>query len=609
MSRLLEARARAFAEDDVDPGDRAEILRLLDALSEDEGGAARRELESRFAGPLRFGTAGLRGRVQAGESRMNRATVIRATAGLAEHVLESIPDAADRGVLVGRDARRGSSAFMDDAVGVLAAHGLRVYVLETPVPTPVVAFGVRRLGAAAGVVITASHNPPADNGYKVYGADGAQIAPPTDAAIAAAIDRQPGARHVPRLARAEAGARVVARPDLVERYLASLEALRFVPEAPVRALSVVYSAMHGVGGQIFLEALRRRGLVRVEPVAAQLMPDPDFPTVAFPNPEEPGALDLALQRARAVGADLVLAHDPDADRLAAAVFHPRREWVQLSGDDIGILLARHLIDHDEPGDPSRLVVGTLVSSRLLGRMAKDLGVRHSETLTGFKHIARRMRELEVQEGLRALFGYEEALGYAVHREVHDKDGISAGVVLAEMAAVAKGDGRTLLDVLEAIHRAHGLFVGRSRSVLFEGPDGAAEASVAMARLRAAAPEALSELGVEEVWDLEAGTRRELRPGGRTYADPSLRGDLLVLELAGGGRASARPSGTEPKLKLYLETVAPWPLGEPYEAAQRPAQQALTRLERKLLALAGLTHAAEDDEGAVSDAGEPPSAAG
>jgi phosphomannomutase len=585
MSDSIEARARAWMAADVDEADRAELARLLAGLEEDPGGATRAALASRFSGPLRFGTAGLRGRVEAGESRMNRATVIRATAGLADHLLEAVPDAKRRGVVLGRDARHGSAAFQADAAAVLAARGIRVHLLEGPTPTPLTPFAVRRLGAGAGIVITASHNPPKDNGYKVYWDHGAQIAPPTDAHIAAAIDRQPPANEVPR---AGPGApEVEARQDLVEAYLRALEGLRFVPEAPVGALSIVYTAMHGVGGALFVEALRRRGFERVEVVPEQHAPDPDFPTVTFPNPEEAGALDLAKSRARAVGADLVLANDPDGDRLAAVARCPRRGWVQLSGNDVGVLLARHLIDHDQPEDTSRLVVSTVVSSRLLGRMAKDLGVRHAETLTGFKHIAATMRELEEQEGLRALIGYEEALGYAVSRDVPDKDGISAGVVLAEMAAVAKGEGRTLLDVLEAIHRAHGLFVEGARSLVLEGLDGSARIAEAMRRLRGAPSEALREAGVREVWDLESGRRRELGPKGRTYTDPSLRGDVLVFELASGGRVAARPSGTEPKLKLYLEGEAAWPAGEAHDRAAARARADLEATERRLIALAGL----------------------
>lgn len=586
MSEALEARIRAWMAADVDEADRTEIQALLDETRVDPGNATWRELESRFSGRLRFGTAGLRGRIGAGESRMNRATVIRATAGLADALVAAVPDAKAKGVVLGRDARHGSEAFQRDAAEVLLAKGFRVIWLPEPGPTPLVPFGVKRLGASAGIMVTASHNPPQDNGYKVYWAHGAQISSPIDAQISDAIDAQPGANQVARLVFDAAEGRFEPRPDLVDAYLDMLDRLRLVPEAPVERLSVVYTAMHGVGGATFLRAFERRGLTDVTVVPEQQAPDPDFPTVRFPNPEEDGALDLAQALAEERSVDLVLANDPDADRLAALVRNSDGSWRNLSGNDIGVLLARHLIDHDEPGDGSRLVVNTVVSSRLLGRMAKDLGVRYAEALTGFKNIAAAMRRLEDEEGLRGLMGYEEALGYAVSAEVADKDGISAGLMLAEMAAVAKSEGRTLVDVLEAIHRAHGLFVGRSRSLVLEGSDGAKKIAAMMARLRGVEPEALSAAGIAESWDLESGRRMSTGPGGQAWMDGSLRGDVLIFELEGGGRVAVRPSGTEPKLKFYLETEAPWPAEQSHEAARRAAEQQLESVESAVLGLAG-----------------------
>ncbi len=581
----IEQRVRRWMEDDPDPESRAELASLLDALGEDPGGTTVLALAERFSGPLRFGTAGLRAPVGAGESWMNRATVIRATAGLAEHLLEVVPDVRERGVVVGRDARRGSERFQVDVAAVLAARDIPVLWLPGVVPTPVVAFGVRRLGAAAGVMITASHNPPADNGYKVYWGHGAQILAPTDADIAAAIDRQPGARFVPRR---PAGEGIVERGDLVDAYLDAVARVRFVPEAPVADLRIAYTPLHGVGKKLFVEALVRRGVGFIEVVPEQAEPDPSFPTVAFPNPEEPGALDLLLALAERTNADLALAHDPDADRLAAAVRCPQRGFVVLSGDELGVLLARHLIDHDQPEDKSRLVVSTVVSSRLLGRMASDLGVRHAETLTGFKHIAARMRQLEADEALRALFGYEEALGYAVSREVHDKDGITAGLALAEMAAVARADGRSLLDVLEAIHRAHGLFLGRSRSLRWSGPGGQRRIAAAMQRLRQVEVESLG-AGLDAIWDLANGTVRGKRSaqGGVADMTPSrLASDAVVLQ-GPRARAAFRPSGTEPKLKLYLEVEATWPIGQSYADARSEGQIELDRLESAVRGLLGL----------------------
>lgn len=585
MSGELEAQVRAWVADDVDPTDRAELLTLLERVDSDPGGATLGELESRFAGPLRFGTAGLRGRVEAGPNRINRATVIRATAGLAQHLLAERPEAREEGVVVGRDARNGSQAFQEEVASVLVAQGIKVWWLPAVVPTPVTAFAVRALEAAAGIMVTASHNPPQDNGYKVYwGPFGAQLSSPTDGAIAAAIDAQPGARHVPRRPRTEAGALVQPRPDLLDAYLQAVARVMLVPDAPVAALEVVYTAMHGVGAQPFLKALSQRGFTKVHSVSEQEKPDPAFPTVAFPNPEEAGALDLALAEGARREADLILANDPDADRLAAVV-KTSDGWRKLSGNDIGVLLAKHLIEHKDPGEPKRLLVNTIVSSRLLARMAEDCGIRYAEALTGFKNIARVMRGLEETEGLRPLMGYEEALGYAVSPEVRDKDGISAGVMLAEMAALAKAEGQTLIDRLEYIHRTHGLFAGRSRSVVCSGLDGPRRIQAGMAALRAADAEALRALGVREVWDLAAGTRCAL--GEAPRPDASLRADVLILELE-SGRAAVRPSGTEPKLKLYLEREVPWPEGEAHEAVRARAEDDLEAVEMGLLRLAGLS---------------------
>ena len=587
VSKALEARVRAWMREDIDPDAQRELDELLARTCTEDAQAAWSELEARFRGPLRFGTAGLRAPVGAGESRMNRSTVVRATAGLADYLLAAVPGAETRGVVLGRDARHGSQAFQEDAAGVFRGKGLKVHWLPAPVPTPVVAFGVRSVGAAAGVMITASHNPPGDNGYKVFASHGGQIAPPLDREIAEAIDAQPGARRIVRASAEASPERFEARPELVDAYLAGLASVRFCPEAPVDALRVVYTAMHGVAGGIFLEALSRRGFRQVEVVEAQQAPDPNFPSVTFPNPEEPGALDLARAQAERSDAHLVLAHDPDGDRLAALVRCPRRGWVRLSGNAIGILLAHHLIEHCEPRGRRRLVVNTLVSSRMLARMAERLGVEYIETLTGFKHIAAAMRRFEAETGGRALLGYEEALGYAVSRQVHDKDGISAGLVLAEMAAASRAVGMTLVDRLEALHREYGLFVEAHRSVWLLGPGGPQQLAEAMARLRTAEPSILSALGVREVWDLKTGLRTVLSDGRTDAADPAMRGDVLVLSLQGGARVAVRPSGTEPKLKLYLEAEAPWPPGLEHDEAVRQALPALERVAAAILGVAGL----------------------
>ena len=411
-------RAEAWWALDPDPDTRAELRALLEAGDE-------AELERRFAGRVAFGTAGLRAPLGAGPMRMNRVVVRQATAGL----VRFLPEGAT--VLIGYDARHKSDVFAQDVAGVVAAAGGRALLLPLRLPTPVLAFAVRHLGTDAGVMITASHNPPADNGYKVYLDDGAQIVPPADAEIAAAID-----------AVAAEGPIAVADPDdprievlgaeVISAYLDALVAGGLVA---AREVNVVYTAMHGVGRDVLLAAFGRAGFPAPNVVADQCEPDPDFPTVAFPNPEEPGALDLALARAQALGADVILANDPDADRLGVAIPEDDGDWRSLTGDEIGSLLADHVLRNTDGDD--RLVATTVVSSRLLSKMAAAHGVHFAETLTGFKWIVR--PALEHPEW-RFVFGYEEALGYLVGDAVHDKDGIGAALAFAGLVADLKDPG-------------------------------------------------------------------------------------------------------------------------------------------------------------------------
>ena len=581
MSDLLQ-RVRAFADQDVDAAAAAWLVARADAASAGDEGA-RAELADAFSGPLEFGTAGLRGLIGPGETRMNRSVVIRATYGLVRHLLAVTPGAAARGVVIGRDGRRMSDVFQQDAAAVCAALGVKVHWLEGTTPTPVAAFAVRHLGAAAGVVVTASHNPPDYNGYKVYWGNGAQIVPPIDAGIASEIAAAPEAKAAPRAALGEArAAGLIVQAEVEEAYLAALGALTFTPGAPVGALVVAYSALHGVGERVLRRAFAARGLTELHSVPEQAAPDGAFPTVAFPNPEEPGALDLVLALADRVAADVVLVNDPDADRLGVAVRGPQG-MVTLSGNEIGVLLADHVMRHDAPGDARRLFVTTLVSSQMLAKMAADRGARYAETLTGFKWIANRAMALEAQDDLRFAFGYEEALGYTVGTVVRDKDGIGAALVMAELAAGLKAEGRTLLDRLAELWRAHGLFVSRQKSVTLPGRDGVAQIRGAMARLRAAGlgavPEAL------ELWDLAA--ERRTFADGRVEAVPGWSGDVLIFGLPGGGRASARPIGTEPKVKLYLEVVERLGADEPVGVARARGEARLDALLARLLAEAGL----------------------
>ena len=557
MSGVLR-RIEQFLEDEVEPQDRKELATLLDRA---RGGddSAMRDLESRFSGPLQFGTAGIRGLLGAGESRMNRSLVLRVTHGLALHVIHCIPQAKERGVAVARDGRRLSDVFQKDAASVLAAQGIRVHWLEGPNPTPLLAFAVGHLGAAAGIMITASHNPPVYNGYKVYWENGAQIVPPVDEGIAARIAEAPGASRIPRV---ESSPLVREHPSIDEAYLAALaHGGRWVAVDP--SVRIAYTALHGCGQSLFFEALKRHGFAEIHPVAEQARPDPAFPTVAFPNPEEPGALDRLLSVAKTNDCDVALAHDPDADRLAAAVRRGPGDFVVLNGNELGVVLAHHVLSHTREKRP--LVVSTLVSSRMLSKMASTLGVRYLDTLTGFKWIANEAMRVEAEEGVRFVFGYEEALGYTVGTVVRDKDGIGAGLALAEMAAELRARGLTILDTLKELRRRYGYYASRQRNLTLEGVDGARRIEEAMDRLRR---EPRRRLGDEPV---------------RSFHDRR-DGNVLVYDLEDGGRVAVRPSGTEPKIKFYLEVVEPY---DTPEEAQERAGSRLLAIENDLLAASGL----------------------
>lgn len=519
----LLAAARAWAAEDPDPVTAAEVEALLAA----PGGPDEAALADLFGHRLQFGTAGLRGALGPGPNRMNRATVRRATAGVAAHLRAT---GATGPVVVGRDARHGSGPFADDAARVLAGAGLAVRVLPDPVPTPVLAFAVRHLGAAAGIMVTASHNPAADNGLKLYLGDGAQIVPPVDDDISAAIDAVGPLADVPL---STEGVEEVG-PELLAAYVA--EVVGLLRPGP-RDLRLVHTAMHGVGAATVRAAFAAAGFPPPVEVAEQAEPDPDFPTVAFPNPEEPGAMDRALALAAEVDADVVLANDPDADRLAvAAPIGSGGTWRPLTGDEVGWLLADHLL-RTRPHGPADVVATTVVSSRLLHRLADAAGVRFAEVLTGFKWVVR-----AADPGERLRFGYEEALGYSVGGQVRDKDGISAALVVAELVAALQAEGRTLQDRLDELARAHGVHVTAARSTRVAGAGWLAEVTAAMARLRQSPPTELAGRPVTSVEDLLAGER----------LPPS---DVLIWTVD-GGRAVVRPSGTEPKVKAYAEAVVP-----------------------------------------------------
>ncbi|MFH9010451.1 phospho-sugar mutase [Streptomyces sp. NPDC017943] len=543
MYEELIAQAQTWLTEDPDPDTRAELARLIDAKDETE-------LAARFAGTLQFGTAGLRGELGAGPMRMNRTVVIRAAAGLAAYLRKQ--GHGDGLVVIGYDARHKSADFARDTAAVMTGAGLRAALLPRPLPTPVLAFAIRHLGAVAGVEVTASHNPPRDNGYKVYLGDGSQIVPPADAEIAAEIEAIGSLTDVPR----PDGGWDTLGDGVLDAYLARTDAV--LAEGSPRTARTVYTAMHGVGKDVVLAAFARAGFPEPVLVAEQAEPDPEFPTVAFPNPEEPGAMDLAFAKARETGPDLVVANDPDADRCAVAV-QDGDGWRMLRGDEVGALLAAHLVHRGATGTFAE----SIVSSSLLGRIAGKAGLRHVETLTGFKWIAR-------AEGLR--FGYEEALGYCVDPEgVRDKDGITAALLITELASRLKEEGRTLLDLLDDLAVEHGLHATDQLSVRVED---LSVIATAMTRLREHPPTRLAGLPITRTEDLTRGTE----------SLPPTDGLRYTLD---GARVIVRPSGTEPKLKCYLEVVVPVASRTDLPEARAKATEVLEAVKRDLAAAAGI----------------------
>jgi phosphomannomutase len=533
------AAAEAWLADDPDPATRDELRTVLDGLP-----ATAADLADRFAGPLQFGTAGLRGPLRAGPNGMNLAVVRAAAAGLVTWLAARN---ATGPLVIGFDARRGSRRFAEETARVTTGAGRAALLLPEPLPTPVLAYLIRVTGAAAGVVVTASHNPPQDNGYKVYLADGAQLVPPADAEIEAAI------RHVGPLSTVPLGdgpTRIL-DASAVKSYVDG--AVRVVDPDGARDLVVAYTPLHGVGRAVFTMALTEAGFAAPIVVPEQAEPDPAFPTVAFPNPEEPGAMDLVLALAEASGADIAIANDPDADRCAVAIPTGNGAWRMLRGDEVGALLADHLMRRGVRGRYAT----TVVSSTLLSKLCAARGLPYGETLTGFKWIVRAGDDL--------VYGYEEALGYCVAPEhVRDKDGITAALLVCELTAGLKSELRTLGDRLDELALTYGVHATDQLSVRV---DDLGEIAGAMATIRRRPPDCLLDEPVT------------------TVEDRLPEADVLTLK-AESARVVVRPSGTEPKLKAYLEVVEPV-VDEDVAAARERAAAALFALRTETAAALGL----------------------
>lgn len=568
LPATLEQRARAWADADPDPLSKAELERLLSEQNE-------LELEERMAGDLEFGTAGLRGIVAAGSARMNLAVVLRVTRALADHLLAHARDPRTLPVVIGGDARLDSARFADAAARVLLAAGIPVKRFAEPVPTPLLAYAVRAYAANAGIMITASHNPPEYNGYKLYSEHGVQVIPPADREIARRMAEMGPAARIPL---ADSARQELIGPELEARYVAEIRSQmpRVVGD---RALRIVYTPLHGVGARLVEGVLAEAGYEQVLTVAEQREPDGHFPTVRFPNPEEPGALDLALALAAAQNADLVIANDPDVDRLSVALPTPSGRFVQLSGNQIGLLLADFALSHGDAGERA-LVLSSVVSSPLLESIAAKYGARAERVLTGFKWVWTAALALESQS-YRFVFGYEEALGYSFGRAVRDKDGISAALAFAELAAEARAAGATVLERLHALYREHGLWVSVQHNVVVQGTTGAARIQQAMKQIVAAAPASLAGQPVLAVRDLQAP-----EPGAPSWRGPTLLAQIVV----DGASVFVRPSGTEPKLKIYVDLKGALGEGESVLHAEDLAKDRALALAKATVDALGLRDA-------------------
>ncbi|MGF1772598.1 phospho-sugar mutase [Vibrio wakamikoensis] len=545
---------------DPDSKTRQELQQLIDSNSQ-------QELKDRFSTRLAFGTAGLRGKVGAGPNRMNRLVIQETATGLGQYLLEQIDNADTRGVIVGYDGRIDSKQFAHDTASVLTAMGIKVYLTSQVAATPIVAYGVKKFNAAAAVVVTASHNPPEYNGFKVYWENGAQIIPPHDTGIASKIDQATTKplTLLPLEQASEQGLLEWLKEDYYQSYRSAMNGNPLLKRSNCTDVSIAYTAMHGVGAEMAETLLADAGFQNVASVAEQREPDGSFPTVNFPNPEEAGAMDMVMALGKTHDADIACANDPDADRFAVAVRCEDGEYQMLTGDQVGALFADYLLENQ----PNALVGNTIVSSRLLSAIAKAHGAQYYQTLTGFKWLTNIAMEQQ-SEAHPFLFAYEEALGYTIGSQVWDKDGLSALVAFAQLTSELKAQGKTIWDKIEALYRQHGFYCNAQRSIALD-PNSPPIGD----KLRKQPPKQIAGQKVIVTEDLKSSTR--LLANGTTEHINLPASDVLIYIREDKSRVIVRPSGTEPKLKCYYEVISDFPTSMDYASANQHAEDKMNAL--------------------------------
>ncbi len=515
------------------------------------------EKEDSFYKDLEFGTAGLRGVVGIGTNRMNKYTVGKASQGLAKYIVKM--GGQKRGVAIAYDSRHMSTEFSELAALILNANGIKTYIFESLRPTPELSFAVRKLGCISGIVVTASHNPPKYNGYKVYWEDGAQISEPIDGEIIAEVNSTDFAdiKTISKEEAIEKGLYNVIGPDFDDLYINELKKNTLNPEAIKEAadsLKIVYTPLHGTGGRLAKKLFNELGYKNVHIVKEQEEPNGDFPTVSYPNPEDPKAFEYALKLAKEVDADIVLANDPDADRIGLQVKDPKTgEYIVFNGNMIGLTIAEYLISQKRekgimPENPA--LIKTIVSSNMTDRICEYYGVELFLALTGFKNIAARIRQFEKTNSNNCIMGFEESYGCLIGTHARDKDGIIAVMMLCEIAAYYKLQGLTLWDAIEQMYERYGYYREGQIPVTLEGADGAAKIQEMMKTMRNNPPETIGKYKVLKIMDCSAGTEKDILTGEEVKIDLP-KSNVLRYSLENDCWCAVRPSGTEPKIKFYM----------------------------------------------------------